>query len=257
MQLWQAALLGVVEGVTEFLPVSSTAHLLLASRLLGIPQTEVHASFEIVIQLGAILAAAVLYGRTLLRSRAVLLRVAAAFVPTAVIGALAHRLVKTVLLPSPTLVLWTLLLGGVALILFELWHREPADATDDLARMTYAQAVAIGCCQSLAIVPGVSRAAATVVGGLLLGLRRTAIVDFSFLLAIPTMAAASALDVVKTASEFSRQDVMALGVGFVVSFIVALMVIRWLLAFIRRHTFVAFGVERIVVALLFFWLLAR
>ncbi len=253
MLLWHAAVLGVVEGITEFLPISSTGHLLLASRVLGLPQTDVQTSFEIVIQLGAILAAVALYGRTLLRSRVVLQRVVVAFIPTAVIGLIAHKLVKDVLLPSPTLVLWTLLVGGVVLIVFEYWHRESPSAEEDLERITYGQALIIGLCQSVAIVPGVSRAAATIVGGLLLGMKRRSIVDFSFLLAIPTMAAASALDLLKTAGEFSRSDAAALAVGFAVSFVVALLVIRWLLRFIRGHSFVAFGVERIVVALAFFW----
>jgi undecaprenyl-diphosphatase len=154
-------------------------------------------------------------------------------------------------------VLWALLLGGIALIVFEYFHRERPDAPRDARHMSYLQAVFIGLCQSLAIVPGVSRSAASIVGGLGTGLSRTAVVEFSFLLAVPTMLAASGLDMLKTAWAFSPEQFGMLGVGFVVSFFVALLSIKFLLAFVRTRTFVPFGVYRIVIALLFFFFILR
>jgi undecaprenyl-diphosphatase len=187
MTLLQSIILGIVEGVTEFLPISSTGHLILASRLLGLTQTDFQKSFEIAIQLGAIASVVLLYWRRFLEPN-VLSKVLVAFVPTGLIGFALYRLVKTYLFDSDTVVLWALGLGGVVLIVFELLHREPDDAVDDVASISYSKAFLIGLFQSLSIVPGVSRAGATIVGGLILGLTRTTIVQFSFLLAVPTMA---------------------------------------------------------------------
>lgn len=252
MTFLDSSLLGVVEGISEFLPISSTAHLILTGRLLGLPQTDFLKTFEVAIQLGAILSVVVLYWRSFLQSKEVLFKIAAAFVPTMIIGFVLHEVIKNVFFESTTLILWSLLLGGVFLIAFEKFHREASDATDDIASVTYKQAVVIGLFQSVAVVPGVSRAAATIVGGLLLGLKRKTIVDFSFLLAVPTMLAATALDLVKEGGAFSSADYGLLAVGFVTSFIVAILAIKWLLRFIKNHSFTAFGVYRIIIAILFF-----
>jgi undecaprenyl-diphosphatase len=241
-----AVLLGIVEGLTEFLPVSSTAHLILTSRLLGLPQTEFLKTFEIAIQLGAILAVAVLYWRKLLLDRRTLLLVLAAFIPTAIIGFALHGLVKDVLLESVPTVLWALAIGGVILIAFEWLH--PSARSTNEKQMTLTQAVLIGCCQALALVPGVSRSAATIVGGQMLGVGRMMIVEFSFLLAIPTMLAATVLDVAKSRDALASADLLPLAIGFLTSFIVALLSIRWFLAFVRERSFAVFGVYRIVVA---------
>ena len=162
MTLLQSIILGVVEGITEFLPISSTGHLILASRLLGLAQTDFQKSFEIAIQLGAIASVIVLYWRQFLVP-AVLGRVLAAFVPTGLIGFALYHVVKTYLFGSDTVVLWALGLGGVALIVFELLHQEGEDAVGDVASISYSKAVLIGLFQSLSIVPGVSRAGATIV----------------------------------------------------------------------------------------------
>ncbi len=248
MTLLHAVLLGIVEGITEFLPISSTGHLILASHLLQLPDTEFQKSFDIAIQSGAILAVIVLYGRRLLVNRAVLLRVCVGFVPTAVIGLALHGFVKRYLLDNASVVLWSMLIGGLVILLFERVHRERDNAIDDLSTLTYAQAALIGVAQSIAIVPGVSRSAATIVGGLLLGLRRRAIVEFSFLLAIPTMLAATALDLLKSGHAFTVPEYQALAVGLLVSFLVALAAIRWLLRFIQTHTFTPFGIYRVLAA---------
>ena len=162
MTLLQAIILGVVEGVTEFLPISSTGHLILASRLLGILQTDFQKSFEIAIQLGAIASVVVLYWRRFL-DPAVVSKVLVAFLPTGLIGFALYRVVKTYLFDSEAVVLWALGLGGVALIVFELLHREGDDAVPDVASISYSKAFLIGVFQSLSIVPGVSRAGATIV----------------------------------------------------------------------------------------------
>jgi undecaprenyl-diphosphatase len=178
----------------------------------------------------------------------------AAFLPTAVIGFLLHGIVKYVLLGSTPVVLWSLAIGGAVLILFERW--KPArSGVQDVSQMSLAQAVLIGLCQSIAIVPGVSRSAATIVGGELLGISRKAIVEFSFLLAIPTMAAATGYDLLQTASQFTLADMKDLLLGFVLSFIVALFAIKWFLGFVKNHSFVVFGLYRICLALAF-WMFA-
>jgi undecaprenyl-diphosphatase len=248
---FDAAILGVVEGVTEFLPISSTGHLILASHLLGLPQTEFLKTFDIAIQLGAILAVGVLYWRSFLRLE-VLKKVVVGFIPTGVIGFALYSFVKARLLDSELLVLVALFAGGVALIAFEYWHTERDGAASDVAQISYRQALGVGVFQALAIVPGVSRSAATILGGLLLGLKRTTIIEYSFLLAVPTMGAATALDMYKNYATISAADLNVLAVGFVVAFIVALAVIRWFLSYVRTRTFVPFGIYRIVVAVLFF-----
>ena len=213
MTLLQAIILGVVEGVTEFLPISSTGHLILASRLLGLSQTDFQKSFEIAIQLGAIASVIVLYWRRFLEP-AVVSRVLVAFLPTGLIGFALYRVVKTYLFDSEAVVLWALGLGGVALIVFELLHREGDDAVPDVASISYSKAFLIGVFQSLSIVPGVSRAGATIVGGLILGLSRSTIVEFSFLLAVPTMLAATGYDLLKNASTFATATVWCSRRGF-------------------------------------------
>jgi undecaprenyl-diphosphatase len=253
MTVFQALVLGIVEGLTEFLPISSTGHLVLAAKLLGLAQTEFQKSFEIVIQLGAIGAVVVLYWRSFLQPE-ILAKVVVAFVPTGVIGLALYPLVKTYLLGNESVVLLALGFGGVVLIVFELLHREPTGATEDVKSITYLQAVSIGLFQALAIVPGVSRSGATIVGGLAMGLKRETIVEFSFLLAVPTMLAATGLDLIKNASSFSAAQSTVLAVGFIASFIVAMLSIKFLLAYVRTRTFIPFGIYRIAVAVAFFFL---
>lgn len=253
MDLLSALILGIVEGITEFLPISSTGHLILTAHLLKIAQTDFLKSFEITIQLGAILSVVVLYWRSLIVDIKALKRVLAAFVPTAIIGLLLYKVIKGSLLGNERLVLVSLFLGGIFLILFELLYREKETAASSIADISYRQAVAIGLFQSISVIPGVSRAAATICGGLLLGLKRKTIVEFSFLLAVPTMLAATGFDLMKSAGSFSSAQFGALAVGFAVSFITAIIGIKFLISFIKRHNFMSFGIYRIAVALLFWW----
>ena len=254
MTFLQVTVLSFIEGLTEFLPVSSTGHLILASEVLGLAQTDVQKSFEIAIQLGAILAVVVLYGQRLIKDQRMMALVAVAFIPTAVIGFLLHGIVKEFLLGNVMIVLASLFVGGIILIVFE--RLRPARTSSDIRKMSYAQAVLVGVCQSVAIIPGVSRSAATIVGGELVGISRAAIVEFSFLLAIPTMAAATGYDLLRSAGEFSSADWGNLAVGFVLSFLFALIAIRWFIAYVKNHSFVVFGVYRIVLAVLF-WVFLR
>jgi undecaprenyl-diphosphatase len=256
VEIIHAVILGIVEGVTEFLPISSTGHLMLAAKMLGLTQTEFQKSFEIAIQLGAIFAVVVLYWRTLLRGLDIWKRVLAAFLPTACIGLLFYKIAKRFLLANNTVVLWSLFLGGILLIAFEVLYREKAEAVSEIKSISYRQSLCIGLFQSIAIIPGVSRAAATIIGGLALGLKRRTIVEFSFFLAVPTMLAATGLDLLHTAGTFGGRDFFILCIGFLVSFLVAITAIKFLLAFIKQHNFVSFGVYRIIVAIIFwfFWM---
>jgi undecaprenyl-diphosphatase len=254
MDLLQAILLGIIEGATEFLPVSSTGHLILAGELMRIPSTDFYKSFEIVIQLGAILAVVVLYFRSFLDIE-VVKRIVVAFIPTGIIGLAFYHVVKTYLLGNAVVVLWALLLGGFALILFELARTEKFQYDMPLSAITYKQALVIGLFQSIAIIPGVSRSAATIVGGLLMDIPRKTIVEFSFLLAVPTMAAATGLDLLKNYSSFSSSGISLIAIGFVVSFVVALLAVKFFLSYVRTHGFLPFGIYRVLVAILFWVIL--
>jgi undecaprenyl-diphosphatase len=254
MSVLQALILGIIEGITEFLPVSSTAHLILASHALGLPETEFVKSFEIIIQLGAILSVVVLYFRKFLNLE-VLKKVAVAFVPTGILGATLYRVVKDVLLGSQTVVLAALVIGGIALIVFERSRTVGAEEID-FSEITYKRALLIGLFQAIAMVPGVSRSAATIIGGSMLGISRRTVVEFSFILAVPTMLAASVLDLYQS-HEALAGNMTALAVGFVVSFITAILAIKSFLAFIKKRSFAAFGWYRIVLAVLFFLVFVR
>ena len=251
MNYIDAIIFGLVEGITEFLPISSTGHLMLTAQLLGLGQTEFIKTFEIAIQLGAILSVVVLYWRSLLVNLEIAKRVITAFIPTAVLGLLLYKIIKKYLLASTTVVLWSLLLGGIFLVVFELIRREKDETVDELSSIPYASCVMIGLFQAISMVPGVSRAAATIVGGLILGIHRKTIVEFSFLLAVPTMLAATCLDVYKNAGSFSSEQMSFLAIGFVVSFVAALAAVKFLLNFIKYHTFIPFGLYRIGIVLFF------
>jgi len=225
--------------------------------LLKLTNSEFVKSFEIAIQLGAILSVVLLYWDRLIKSQQTWKRLIVAFLPAMVIGGLFYKFIKKNFLGNNELVLWSLFIGGILLILFELLHREKETATDELGTVTYPQALVIGLFQAAAIVPGVSRAAATVIGGLVAGLKRKTIVEFSFLLAIPTMLAATALDLYKSAKVFSTAEFISLGTGFVISFFVAIASIKFLIAFIKRHSFIVFGIYRIVIALVFWLIINR
>lgn len=251
MNWLDSIILGTIEGITEFLPVSSTGHLILASELLGIPQSTFLSSFQIAIQLGAIAAVVLLYWKSFLDFR-FLTKLFVAFVPTGLVGFLVYPYVKGFLLGNSMVVITSLFVGGIILILFELFHAERTESLEGAKQITYGQALLVGLFQSIAIIPGVSRSAATIIGGRIVGMRRVAIVEFSFLLAVPTMAAATGYDLLKSADTFAFDQFGLLALGFITAFAVALLSMRFLLTIVRKHTFIPFGVYRILLAVLFF-----
>lgn len=257
MDFIQAIILSGVEGLTEFLPISSTGHLVLAADILNIPQTDFVKSFEIIIQLGAISAVILLYTKTLLTNRLLWPRILTAFLPTALVGFMLYEVIKDFLIGNILVTLATLFSGGVALIVLELFYKEQGHHADRIEKLSLKQSFLIGLCQSISVIPGVSRAAATIIGGLFVGAKRKTAVEFSFLLAIPTMLAATSLDFVKSGFAFSGDEYLMLLVGFGGSFIVAIAAVKFLLKFIQTHTFVPFGVYRIILALLFWLLIVR
>ena len=249
MQWYEALILGIVEGVTEFLPISSTGHLILVSSLLGIEQTEVHKTFEVVIQLGSILAVVSIFKEKIFHNLKLWKRLIVGFIPTAVIGLILYKLIKSLF--APEIVAYMLILGGVIFILIELFYKEKDHHIGHIEQVSYKQAFLIGLFQSLAMVPGTSRSGATIVGGILIGLKRETATEFSFLLAIPTMLAATTYDIFKHYNEFDFSQAQALGVGFITAFIVALGIVKWLLSFVKKHSFIPFGIYRIVVGFIF------
>jgi undecaprenyl-diphosphatase len=270
MDYFQAIIFSVVEGLTEFLPVSSTGHLVLTAKLLNIPQTDFVKSFEVIIQLGAILAVVFLYWNTLWNNKKVWKPVTFAFIPTAVVGLLLYKVVKNVLLGNSMITVWALLIGGIVMILVERFFAKAPDfvkatagkQNDPLAGSGMNQiekiedistknAIIIGLFQSISIIPGVSRAAATIIGAMLLKTSRKTAVEFSFLLAIPTMAAATGLDLIRSNFSFTPYEYSVLAVGFIGSFIVAIFAVKFFIKFIQYHTFIPFGIYRIVLSLLF------
>lgn len=257
MDILHAIILGIVEGITEFLPVSSTGHMVLASTLLNIPQTDFVKSFEIFIQLGAILAIVVLYWQKYIQNIKVWKNVLIAFIPTGLIGLVLYKFVKDVLLGNPAITVAALLIGGLALIGLEKIYQEKESHVSKIEDLTYQQSFLIGLIQSLSIIPGVSRSAATILGGMFLGAKRATAVEFSFLLAVPTMLAASGLDLVKDKTHHTGSEWMILILGFVVAFVTALIVVKWFIKFIQKNNFIPFGIYRIIIALLFWLVILR
>jgi undecaprenyl-diphosphatase len=253
MLSWQVLLLGLIEGLTEFIPVSSTGHLLLAGHFLGFESPG--KTFEVLIQLGAILAILSVYSAKLLRlawdvphdprTRRFVLAVLLAFLPAAVIGATLHKYIKEVLFEEPWLVCTTLIAGGLILLAIDKMRLEPRYF--DVMDYPIPLAAAIGFAQCLAMIPGVSRSGATIVGALLLGADKRSATEFSFFLAMPTMVGAFAFDLYKNRSVLSPDDTTNIVLGFVVAFAAGVLVVRYLLDFVSRHGFALFAWWRILV----------
>ena len=247
-----STVLGLVEGLTEFIPVSSTAHLSLVKHFLGFTQSD---TFLIAIQLGPILAIMVLYWAKLAQvfstvgsdpaARRFIISVLIAFVPAALFGALAHDYIKAVLLETPKLIAIMLILGGIVLLFVDRMAPEPT--VTDASNVPFGKALAIGLIQCLALVPGVSRSGATIVGALMLGVSKRAAAEFSFFLSLPTMLGAVGFDLLKSRHELDFSSLSSIGVGFVVAFISGLIVVKWLLGYVSSHGFALFGWWRIIV----------
>lgn len=241
-------ILSIIEGITEFLPISSTGHMILAGQVLGISKTDFTKSFEIIIQLGSILAVVVLYVKTLFKSFDLLKKTFVAFLPTAVLGLIFYKIIKIYLLDNVLVVISSLFVGGLVIIWFE--RRLAKKPIIEDSPLTYKKAFIVGLAQSIAMIPGVSRSAATIVGGQLIGLSRRQIVEFSFMLAIPTMAAATLLDLYKNYQLFSSADFTQLALGFIVSFVVAMLAIKTFLKYIQKHNLTSFGWYRVFLAII-------
>lgn len=246
-----SVILGVIEGITEFLPISSTGHLILASDILKIPQTDFNKSFEIYIQLGAIFAVIVIYWRTFVQDRDYWKKIFIAFLPTGILGLIFYKIVKNYLLGNSFVTLIALFLGGGVLILIEKIVQKDSSGIKNPKTLSLKRAVAIGLFQSISMIPGVSRSAASIIGGLMMGLDRKSAVEFSFLLAIPTMAAATGLDLMKSNFSFTSGEYIQLAVGFTGAFITATIAVKFLLGFVKNHSFVLFGIYRMILALIF------
>lgn len=249
MSAIEAIILGIVEGLTEFLPISSTGHLTLVSHFLGIVQNEQFITFEIAIQLGAILAVVFFFWKKFFNLE-LLTKLFIAFLPTALIGLFAYGYVKELLKSELTVVI-SLILGGVILILIEKWYKSDLVQANvpETKKISYTQAVVMGLAQSVAMIPGVSRSGSIIVAGLLMRIERAALVEFTFLLAVPTMLAATVYSTYKNINILSQNDFSLIGLGFLSSFIVALIVIKFMMSYIKNYDFIPFGIYRIIIGL--------
>ncbi len=250
MSYLQALIIAIIEGLTEFLPVSSTGHMILADSLMSIKNPEFAKTFEIVIQLGAIMAVLLLYIKRFFVGPAIYLKLAIAFVPTGIIGFLAYKTIKLYLF-NPITVSLSLIIGGVVLIILDKWSTQKQAVYKEIEDVSYAGAFKIGVFQCLSMIPGVSRAAATIFGGLFSGFNKRQAAEFSFLLAIPTMFAASGYDLLKEKDNIHREDILLLLFGAVVAFVIAIIAVKAFIAFLNKYGFKYFGYYRIALGILF------
>lgn len=257
MNVWEAIILGLVEGITEFLPVSSTGHMILTAHMLGLDQSEVVKSFEIAIQLGSILAVLFVFLKELRYGLSIWAKLFLGFIPTGLLGFALYSFIKDLFAPGVTA--YMLIAGGIVFIVLELYLAKKGFPSETLKNnlndITYSHAFIIGLSQSLAMIPGTSRSGATIVSGLLCGFSRTLAAKFSFLLAIPTMFAATGYDLYKNYELFSISDLKILLIGSLVAFLVALLTIRVFLSFLKRFSYISLGIYRILLGILFLWYL--
>ncbi|OIO70174.1 MAG: undecaprenyl-diphosphatase UppP [Zetaproteobacteria bacterium CG1_02_53_45] len=252
MDILQAMVLGLIEGATEFLPISSTGHMIVAGHWLGISQSEENKAFEVIIQLAAILAVVANYSEKFTFKHLELWKkVALAFIPLGVVGLLFHKQIKALFTVETVAIMF--IVGGVVFLIVEYLHRDSDYPVKDVEDMSYRQAVWIGLAQVFALIPGASRAGASIIGALIVGLDRKASAEFSFLLALPVMLAASGFDLLKHYQDFAGAQLMPLLTGFVVAFVSAWLVMRLFIRFLEHFTFVAFGIYRILFGGLLLW----
>ena len=246
MTIFDSILLGIIEGFTEFLPISSTGHLIVASKFLGIDESSVNKAFEVIIQFSAILAVFFNYKDKFHISKISLwTKVFLAFIPIGAVGFLFSHQIKELF--SINVVATMFIVGGIIFILVEKFalHVE-RETIDDVEDVSLKQAMIIGFAQIFALIPGTSRAGSTIIGALLVGLSRKASAEFSFMLAFPVMTAVTGYDLLKHYKEFTQESLLTLGIGFVVSFVIAFITIKLFMAFLDKFTFVAFGIYRII-----------
>jgi len=250
MGIFDSIILGIIEGFTEFLPISSTGHLIVASQFLNIQQTSVTKAYEVIIQFGAILAVFFNYrDKFTLKKIDLWTKVFLAFLPIAGVGYLFSKQIKELF--SLEVVAIMFIMGGIIFLIVEKYFLPNKKIlVDDVEKISYKQAGWIGFAQIFAVIPGTSRAGSTIIGALLVGLSRKASAEFSFLLAFPVMSAVTAHDILKHYKEFTHESFLTLGIGFVVSFFIAFLTIKLFMAFLDKFTFVAFGIYRILFGIL-------
>jgi len=253
MDVLQAIILATIEGMTEFLPISSTGHMIVASQWLGVVQNEGNKAFEVIIQLAAILAVVTNYREKFTLAHLELWKkVVLAFIPVGLVGLLLHKQVKAMFTVEIVAVMF--MVGGIIFLLVEYFHRNREYAVHRVEDISYRQAIWIGLAQVFALVPGTSRAGASIIGALLVGLDRKASAEFSFLLALPVMLAASGFDLLRHYHDFAGAQFAPLLAGFVVAFVSAWLVMRLFIRFLEHFTFVAFGIYRILFGGLLLWI---
>jgi undecaprenyl-diphosphatase len=250
MTFLQSIILAIVEGITEFLPVSSTGHMILASAVMKMQETEFAKTFEIVIQLGAIMAVFALYWKRFFVSFDIYVKLAIAFIPTGILGFIAYKTIKHYLF-NPITVSTSLIIGGVILILLDKWTEKKESKYKSIEEVSYKDAAMIGLFQCISMIPGVSRAAATIFGGIYSGFNRKQAAEFSFLLAIPTMLAASGYDLFKNHDNIHKDDITMIFVGAAVAFVVALFAVKAFVTFLTKRGFKFFGYYRIALGIIF------
>lgn len=255
MDLIHAVILGIIEGITEFLPISSTGHLIVASDAMGLDQSKATNAFHVIIQVSAILAVIANYrDKFTLKHFDLWLKITIAFIPIAIVGLLFSDQIKSLF--SVRVVAIMFIIGGIVFLIIEYFQKSATPNTVNVVDITYKQAAWIGFAQIFAVIPGTSRAGSTIVGALLVGLNRKASAEFSFLLALPVLVAASGLDLLKHHKEFSGENLTPLIVGFIVSFIVAYLTMKLFIRFLGRFTFVGFGIYRIIFGIVLLYLIS-
>lgn len=250
MNLIQSIILAIIEGITEFLPVSSTGHMILASSIMKIQDVAFVKTFEISIQLGAILAIVMIYAKRFLQGISIYLKLGFAFFPTAVIGFFAYTFIKTYLFNS-TIVAISLVMGGIVLIIIDKKVVVQKSRVVNMDDISYKNAFFIGLIQCFSMIPGVSRAAATIIGGVFNGLDKKQATEFSFLLAVPTMFAATGYDLLKTSVIFSKQEIILLSIGLLIAFCSAWIAVKIFLKIVENYGFKHFGYYRIIIGIIF------
>ncbi|HIJ60620.1 MAG TPA: undecaprenyl-diphosphate phosphatase [Nitrospirae bacterium] len=250
MTILESIIIGIVEGVTEFLPISSTGHMILTTHLLGMENNDFLKSFEISIQLGAILSVVVLYFKRFLISLELYKKLIIAFLPTAIVGFMAYKTIKLYLF-NPYVVAIALIIGGIILIFIDNWSKFKKSIAENTEEISLKGAFIVGLIQCISMIPGVSRAGATIIGGLVAGLDRKQATEFSFFLAVPTMFAATGYDMLKTSASFSSNEWMLLFIGALVSFISAMLIIKLFIYLVPNYGFKHFGYYRIIIGTIF------
>lgn len=255
MDIIHAIILGIIEGITEFLPISSTGHLIVASDAMGLDQTKATNAFHVIIQLSAILAVIANYkDKFTLKHFDLWVKVTIAFLPIAAVGFLFSDQIKSLFTVQVVAIMF--IIGGIVFLIVEYFQKNATPNTSEVEDISYKQAAWVGIAQIFALIPGTSRAGSTIIGALLVGLSRRASAEFSFLLALPVLAAASGLDLLKHYKEFAGENLMPLIVGFVVSFIVAYLTMKLFIRFLEKFTFVGFGIYRVIFGVILLYLIS-